>query len=235
MSAMRVCARRAIFLLRIEQIPFYRLAKRCTFLKRVQNQFKMFLEMFFVLASIVSTEKCESLDGYVTTSGSTSGCGKCGAWLFCSQSCFYVTRPRKNDKNKLHFFFALFINVPFQSIKYRKKELGVDNKVRETIGDVYCQTFRNEKCVYISTNETSSFYDYKKCKARCHVLNIPFKDLKPTIMLFGGDGRHCFAMKTSRDFEKRKPSPFLKKFLRQSQSSTPEPEPKKANVIPFMA
>ena len=31
----------------------------------------------------------------------------------------------------------------------------------------------------------------KKCKACCHVLNIPFRDQKPTIMLFGGDGTHC--------------------------------------------
>ena len=38
----------------------------------------------------------------------------------------------------------LFINVPFQSTKYRKKEMCVDNKVRETIGDVYCPTRRNE-------------------------------------------------------------------------------------------
>ena len=27
-------------------------------------------------------EKCESLDGYVTTPRSIYGCGKCGAWLF---------------------------------------------------------------------------------------------------------------------------------------------------------
>ena len=40
-------------------------------------------------------------------------------------------------------------NVPFQSTKHRKKELYVDNKVRETTGDVYCPTCRNEKCVYI--------------------------------------------------------------------------------------
>ena len=66
------------------------------------------------------------------------------------------------------------------------------------------------------------FYDCKKCKACCHVLNVPFKDQKPTIMLFGGDGTQCFARKTSRDYEKEKPSPFLKKFLRQSQPSTSE-------------
>ena len=75
----------------------------------------------------------------------------------------------------------------------------------------------------------------KKCKACCHVLNIPFKDQKPTIML-SGDGTHCFATKTSRHYEQEKPCTFLKKFLPQSQPSTPEPEPKKnATVIPFMA
>ena len=126
----------------------------------------------------------------------------------------------------------IFINVPFQSTKYGKKELCVDYKVRETIGDVYCPTCRNEKCVYISTNKTTSFYDCKKCKASCHVLNIPFRDQKPTIILFRGDGTHCFARKTSSDYGKA--SPFLVKFLRQSQPSTSEPEPKKDKSIPNM-
>ena len=126
------------------------------------------------------------------------------------------------------------LNAPFETTKYRKKEMCVDEKVRETIGDVYCPTCRNEQCVYISTNQTTSFYDCKKCKACCHVLNIPFKDQKPTIMLFGGDGTHCFAKKTSRDYEKEQPSPFLKKYLRQSQASTPEHEPKKDKECPNM-
>ena len=128
----------------------------------------------------------------------------------------------------------LLLNVPFQSTKYRKKVLCLDNKVRETIGDVYCPTCRSEKCVYISTNKTTSFYDCKKCKACCNVLNIPFKEQKPTIILFGGDGTHCFVRKTSSDYEKGKPSPFLKKFLRQSQPSTSELEPKKNKPSPNM-
>ena len=128
----------------------------------------------------------------------------------------------------------LLLNVPFQSSIYRKKELCVDDKVRETIGDVYCPTCSNEKCVYILTNKTTSFYDCKNCKACCHVLNIPFKDQKPTIMLFGGDGTHCFARKIKQDYEKEKPSPFLKKFLRQSHPSTSEPEPKKDKLSPNM-
>ena len=41
----------------------------------------------------------------------------------------------------------LLLNVPFQSTKYRTKELCVDNKVRETIGDNCYPTCRNEKCV----------------------------------------------------------------------------------------
>ena len=80
----------------------------------------------------------------------------------------------------------LFNKVPFQLTKNRKKNLCVDN-IR-TIGDVYCPTCRNEKCVYLSTKETNNFND---CKACCHVLNIPFKEQKPTFMLFGGDGTHC--------------------------------------------
>ena len=128
----------------------------------------------------------------------------------------------------------LLLDVPFQSTKHRKKELCVDNKVRETIGDVYCPTCSNEKCVYISTNETTSFYDCKKCKACCNVLNITSKDQKPTIVLFGGDGTHCFARKTNRDYEKEKPSLFLKKFLRQSQLSTSEPELKMVKMSPNM-
>ena len=106
----------------------------------------------------------------------------------------------------------LLLNVPFQSTKYGKKEMGVDNKVRETIGDVCCPTCRNEKCVYISSNKTTRFYDFEKCKACCNVLDILFKDQKPTIMLFRGDGTHCFAKKTSRDYEKDNHLHFWRNF-----------------------
>ena len=124
----------------------------------------------------------------------------------------------------------LLLNVPFQSTKIRKKVLCVDNQVQKTTGDVYCPTCRNEKCVYIPTIKMTSFYECKNCKTCCHVLNIPFKDQKPTIVLFGGDGTHCFARKTNREYRKGNPSSFLKKFLRQSQPSTPEPEPKKVKI-----
>ena len=53
-------------------------------------------------------------------------------------------------------------------------------------------------------------------------------------MLFGGDGTHYFARKTSRDYEKGKPSPFLKKFLRQSVPSKFETAPKNSKMSPNM-
>ena len=181
-------------------------------------------------------EKCESPDGYVTTPRSIYGCGNCGAWLFVHKVPFMLQKTIKTTKTDKTRFFSLkklnlvpnkqlLPNVPFQSSKSRKKELYLDNKVQKTIGDVYCPTSRNEK-YYFSTNKTTNFYDCKKCKACYHVLKFPFKDQKPTIMLFGGDGTHCFARKTSRDYGKEKPSPFLKKFLRQSVPIKSEPAPK---------
>ena len=65
-------------------------------------------------------------------------------------------------------------------------------------------------------------------------MNIPFKDQKLTIMLFGGKSTHCFARKTSRDYEKEKPSPFLNKVFRQSQPSTSELELEKVEMSPNM-
>ena len=169
--------------------------------------------------SCLNREKCESIAAYVTTPRSIYGCGKCGDWLLLHKVPFTLqehVKTTKTDRTRFSLLKKrapnkqLLLNVPFQSTKYGKIEMCVDKKVRETIGDVYCPTCRNEKCVYLSTNKTTSFYDCKKCKACCHVLNIPFKDQKRTIMLFGGDGTHCFARKSSRDYEK--PSPFLKKF-----------------------
>ena len=52
-------------------------------------------------------------------------------------------------------------------------------------------------------------------------------------MLSGGDGRQCFLDQRNRDYENEKPSPSLKKFFRQPQSTTPKLEPKKANILPF--
>ena len=106
----------------------------------------------------LNREKCKSFGGYVTNQRSIYGCDNCGAWLFVHKVPFTLQEHVKTIKtDKTRFFFVKedvtrqksFINLPFQSTKYGKKELCVDNKIREIIGDVYCPSCRNEKCVYI--------------------------------------------------------------------------------------
>ena len=124
--------------------------------------------------------------------------------------------PLKNKQIRFCEFWSRDLN--FQRTK---KKL-----IQDFIADVFCPTCPHEKCVFLSTYKTSSFYDCWKCKTCSKVRSIPFNYQKPTFMLFGCDRAHCFARRTGRDCGKENPSRPLKKFLRQSQSSTPKPEPK---------
>ena len=127
----------------------------------------------------------------------------------------------------------ILIIVPIQSTRNSKKEkfnLYMDNKSQKIIGDVFCPTCKKEKCVFISTDKTSSSCDCNKCEASCHFLSIPLKKHKPTLTLFGGDGACCLAKRRSRDY--RKPSPLMRNFLRHSQTTATEPEPRKNKNTP---
>ena len=73
--------------------------------------------------------------------------------------------------------------------KILKKE--TQKSVQDVIGDVSCpgRYCSREKCVYVQTwkKNNENYYDRLQCRACCQVLNIPFEDQQPTIMLFGGD------------------------------------------------
>ena len=79
-----------------------------------------------------------------------------------------------------------------------------DQSIVELIGDVICpnKKCRGEKSVYITSFEeiNKSTYEYKQCKACTHVLNIPFKDQKPSVTLFGWT--YCFRKKTKLQYQK---------------------------------
>ena len=78
-----------------------------TFLKRVQDQLKMLLEMSIVLESIVSKEECESLDDYVATPRYIYGFANCGAWLFVHKVPLTLQEHVQTTKtDKTRFFFA---------------------------------------------------------------------------------------------------------------------------------
>ena len=94
-----LCARCAIFHLRIKRVPFLcQFVKGFTFLKRVQSQFKMLLERCIVPVSIVSTDRKANLlavinqlrDPFMVVESVEHGC------LFTKF--LYNTRTRKGHK-----------------------------------------------------------------------------------------------------------------------------------------
>ena len=106
---MGLCARCAIFLLKIKQVPFScHLVREFNFLKRAQIQFKDVIGDVFSPGEYCSNrEKCESLGGYVKTPRSIYACGKCGAWLFVHKVAFMLHGHVKTTKtDKTRFFNA---------------------------------------------------------------------------------------------------------------------------------
>ena len=79
------------------------LVKGLSFLKRLQNQFNRLLEMCIVLASIVSTEKSDNLDIYVTTPISIYASGKRGVWLLVQKVLQEHVKTTTTEKTRLFF------------------------------------------------------------------------------------------------------------------------------------
>ena len=90
-------------------------------------------DVYFPGKYCFNREKCESLDGCVTTPRSIYDCGKCGAWLIVHKVPLMLEEHVRTTKtDETCFFFAkkmnlvhneqLLLNVPFPSTKYRKKE-----------------------------------------------------------------------------------------------------------------
>ena len=81
-----------------------------------------------------------------------------------------------------------------------------DQSTVELIGDVICSNkkCRGEKCAYLTSFKeiNKSTYQCKQCKACSHVHNVPFKDQKPWVTLFGWT--YCFGKKDKVGLPKRK-------------------------------
>ena len=101
-----------------------------------------------------------------------------------------------------------------------------DQSIVQLIGDVICPNKKRggEKCVYLTKFEeiNKSTYQCKQCKARSHVLNIPFEHQKPCVTLFVWT--YCFRKKTKSDYPKEKLSPLKRQYIRQSKLSTTKGE-----------
>ena len=97
-----------------------------------------------------------------------------------------------------------------------------DQSIVELIGDVICpnKNCRGEKCVYLTSFEeiNKNTYQCKQCKPCSHVLNIPFKDQKPCVTLFGRT--YCFTKIANLDYQKKKLSPLMQQYIHQSKLYT---------------
>ena len=97
-------ARCRISFSKIRQIPFScRLVKGFTFLRRIQNQFKMSLEMCIVPVSIFSTEKNANLL-VVLLQLRDHGCDNYVAWLFVHKVPFTLPQHVETTKTDKTFF-----------------------------------------------------------------------------------------------------------------------------------
>ena len=122
--------------------------------------------------------------------------------LHCSSTCQLRNIPAEQQTFSFFLMFGQGIHIFEETQK----------SIEDVIGDVYCPTIPTEKCVYLSTNKTSSFLTLKSAKPALACWMFLLWDEKATIMLIGVDRTHCFLSKTSRDYGKREPTPFFKEI-----------------------
>ena len=103
-----LCARCAKFVLKIKQIPFLVAWSRVYIFDARPKSFQYVIGDVYCLGKYFSsTEKSESLGGYVTTPRSIYACGNCGAWLFSHKFLFMLQEHLTSTKtDKTRFFFA---------------------------------------------------------------------------------------------------------------------------------
>ena len=240
-----LCARCAIFLLKNKQIPFLVVwPKGLHFGREFKINSRWYWRCLLSWQVLFKQREMRISWRLCNTSEIHLWLWKVWSLVVCSQSSFYVTRAHKDDKNRQNRLFLrwgnlapnkqVLLNVLFKSTKYRKKELCVDNKVRETIGDVSCPTCRNEKCVYISSNKRQVSTTVKSAKpaATFWIFLLRTKNRQSCFLavtvhvLFRNDESRLRERKAISIFEEISP-PITSRHIRTWT--------KKGEVIPFMA
>ena len=104
----RLWARCAIFPMKIKQTLFFAAWSRGLHFEETPTSIQDVIRDVYCPGKCCShKEKCESLDGVVTTPRSIYSCGKCGAWLFVHEVLFMLQEHVKTTKiDKTRFFFA---------------------------------------------------------------------------------------------------------------------------------
>ena len=187
----------------------------------------------------LNREKCESIGGYVTTPRSIYACGKCGAWLFVHKVPFTLQEHVKTTKTDK-------IRVFCQKRCYTTTNCSIKSHFNQPIIEkkncVWTTSRLSEMCI-VQHVEMKSVFTFQPIK---RLVSTIVRSAKPAatfwIVFLKTKNRHicCLAgmghivLQGRRVAITKNHLVFLKKFLRQSQPSTSEPEPRKDKSSPFM-
>ena len=77
--------------------------------------------------------------------------------------------------------------------------------------------WNQEVCLQLTQSKLNQncFYDCKKCKTICDLLNALFEEQTSILTLFGRHGTNCFTKKTIYDHEAQQLSPLQQRYLHQ--------------------
>ena len=143
-----------------------------------------------------------------------------------SQSSFYVTRARKDEKNRQNLFFLCQkrwtwypLNNYYLMSHFNQPSIERKNCVRTTKHE------RLPEMCFTQHLEMKSVFTFQPIKrlvsksvemqSLLQCFEYSFRYQKPNIMLFGGDGN------TTREYEKEKPSPFSRNFSTNHNQAHP--------------
>ena len=164
--------------------------------------------------------------------------------VVCSQRFFYVTRGRKDDKKRQNTLFLCEKRChPTNNCSLRSHFNQPNLKRKNCVWTTKCKKLL-EMCT-VQHVETKSMFTFQPIK---RLVCTTVKSAKPAatfcifLLRIKNQQLCCLAVMEHIALqerrvaiqEKEKPSPFLKKFLRQSQPSTSEPEPRKDKSRPIM-
>ena len=159
----------------------------------------------------LNIEKCKSRGGYITTPRSIYACGKCGVWLFVHKVPFMLQDRVKTTKtDRMRFSSAkkqwtwyrtnnFYLMFHFNQPNIERKNCVRTTKYKRLLERCIVQDVEMKIVFSIQPIKRLVSTTVRNAKPAATFSNAPFKNQKPTFMLFGADGTQCFARKTSRD------------------------------------
>ena len=172
----RLCARCAVILLKVKQIPFLSLGQGVYIFEESPKSIQYSIgDVYCPGTNGSNREKCESLGGYVTTSRFICGCGKCGAWLFVHKLPFMWQEHVKTTKNRQNTFSSLknwtwyttnncYLMSHFNQPNLEKNNCGWTTKYKRLLDMCFVQHVETQSVFTFQPNKRLFYTTVKSAK-----------------------------------------------------------------------